>query len=154
MFNPAAKQMTLEASLEQFDLREADRVQEYLQRNSFLLPIIFEAQAQIARLFSLSTKTVLEVTTDPSDGTSQLYLVVPTKLRARAAYELFERFEQEWWLEASARAQFRMNIVPEFTDVEPDYIVQMLPKRVREVEVEIIARKKAEPNLVYDAPNF
>ncbi len=154
MFNPAAKQMTLEATLEQFDLREAHQVKQYLQRYPFLLSLIFEAQAKIACLFSLSTKTALEVNTDPSDGSARLYLVVPTKLHAQAAYELFERFEQEWWLEASERAQFRMSIVPEFSDVEPDYIVQMLPKRVREVEVEIIARKKAEPNLVYDAPDF
>jgi hypothetical protein len=42
------------------------------------------------------------------------YLIVPTRLDANEAYDLFERLDREWWLEASERAQFRMNIVPEF----------------------------------------
>jgi hypothetical protein len=41
-------------------------------------------------------------------------LVIPTRLKAEEAYRQFERLDQEWWLEASERAQFRMNIVPEF----------------------------------------
>jgi hypothetical protein len=114
MYSHRAEQTTLETLLEQFDVRNEGRVKQYLQQCSFLLPLILEAKAQIARFFGPETGTALEVSNDPSDGSSQLYLVIPTRLKAEEAYRQFERLDQEWWLEASERAQFRMNIVPEF----------------------------------------
>lgn len=114
MYNYQAQPLALETLLEQFDLRDEPKVSQYLEKYPFLLPLIFEAQAQIASLFSPETRTALEVTADPSDGSAQLYLVIPTKLKAEAAYDLFERLEREWWLEASERARFRLNIAPEF----------------------------------------
>ena len=103
-----------ETLLAQFELRSGQQVSQYLGQYPFLLPLILEAEARIKSLFNPETKTALEVTADPSDGSTQLYLVIPTKLPAVTAYELFERLEREWWLEASARAQFRLNLVPEF----------------------------------------
>jgi hypothetical protein len=57
---------------DQFDLRNENRVNQYLRQHSFLLPFILEAKAQITRLFSPETGTALEVSVDPSDGSSQL----------------------------------------------------------------------------------
>jgi len=114
MHSYRAEQTTLETLLEQFELRNEGKVNQYLQQHSFLLPLILEAKAQIARIFSPETRTALEISADPSDGSSQLYLVIPTRLKAEEAYRRFERLDQEWWLEASESAQFRMNIVPEF----------------------------------------
>ncbi len=103
-----------ETLLAQFELRSGQQVSQYLGQYPFLLPLILEAEARLKSLFNPATKTVLEVTADPSDGSTQLYLVIPTKLPAVTAYELFERLEREWWLEASEHARFRLNIVPEF----------------------------------------
>lgn len=114
MYSYRAEQTTLETLLEQFELRNENRVNQYLRQYSFLLPLILEAKAQITRFFSPETRTAIEVSADPSDGSSQLYLVIPTRLKAEEAYGQLERLDQEWWLEASERAQFRMNIVPEF----------------------------------------
>jgi len=114
MYGYRNEQTSLETLLEQFELRNENRVKQYLHQYSFLLPLILEAKAQIKRLFSPETGATLEVSTDPSDGSSQLYLVIPTRLKAEEAYRQFERLDQEWWLAASERAQFRMNIVPEF----------------------------------------
>ena len=115
MYNARVKQTTQTGSLDQFDLRDESRVRQYLHQYPFLLPLIIEAQAHIKRLFSPDAGTALEVTDDPSDGSSQLYLVISTRLKTAAAYDLFERLDQEWWLEACERAQFRLNIVPEFS---------------------------------------
>ena len=112
--NDQAKPLALETSLAQFELRSGQQVSQYLGQYPFLLPLILEAEARLKSLFNPETKTALEVTADPSDGSTQLYLVIPTKLPAVTAYELFERLEREWWLEASARARFRLNLVPEF----------------------------------------
>lgn len=104
----------LDGILESFELRNAADVKQYLQNYPFLLPLLNEAQAQVARFFSLQTKPILEVSHDPSDGTEQLFLVIPTQLKAEDAYEQMEGLDAEWWLAASERAQFRLNIVPEF----------------------------------------
>ena len=114
MYNALVKQTTQTDSLDQFDLRNEGRVRQYLQQYPFLPPLLIEAQAHIKRLFSPDAGTALEVTDDPSDGSLQLYLIISTGLKAAAAYDLFERLDQEWWLEACERAQFRLNIIPEF----------------------------------------
>ncbi len=115
MYNYRSEEIALEPLLEHFELRDENCVSQYLRQYPFLLSVLLEAKSQIGRLFSPETRTALEVTADPSDGSSQLYLVIPTRLNANEAYDLFERLDQEWWLEASERARFRMNIVPEFT---------------------------------------
>ena len=114
MYGSRAEQTTLETLLEQFDVRNEDKVHQYLRQYPFLLSLIHEAQAQIARLFDPERKAALEVSTDPSDGSSQLYLVIPTRLKAEEAYARLERLDEEWWLEASERAQFHLNVIPEF----------------------------------------
>jgi hypothetical protein len=105
----------LDSSLASFELRNEADVKQYLQNHSFLMPLLHEAQAQVARFFSPQTKPILEVSHDPSDGASQLFLVIPTQLKAEDAYEQMEKLDVEWWLAASEHAQFRLNIVPEFT---------------------------------------
>jgi hypothetical protein len=114
MHDYQTKPLALETLFEEFDLRNEQQVSQYLEKYPFLLPLIHEAQVRIRLLFSPETRAALEVTADPSDGSAQLYLVIPTKLKAEAAYDLFERLEREWWLEASERARFRLNIAPEF----------------------------------------
>jgi hypothetical protein len=109
-----AKPTTLDTVLEHFELRDESRVIQYLRQYPFLASLILEAKSQIARFFRPETRIAIEVSADPSDGSSQLFLLVLTRLNANEAYDLFERLDQEWWLEASERAQFRMNIVPEF----------------------------------------
>lgn len=114
MIAQLAGQTVLENHLEQFELKNADRVNQYLRQYPYLLPLLFEAKSQIARLFNLEAKTAIEVVADPSDGSSQLYLIVSTNLSSEDTGALFEKLDQEWWLEASERGKFRMNIVPEF----------------------------------------
>lgn len=114
MHSYRADQTTLENVLEQFDLRDENRVIQYLRQNPFLASLILEAKSQIARFFSPETRIAIEVSADPGDGSSQLFFLVPTRLNANETYDLFERLDREWWLEASERAQFRINIIPVF----------------------------------------
>lgn len=110
----ATPDQELASILESFELRNAADVRQYLQNHSFLIPLLHEAQTQVARFFSTPAKPILEVSHDPSDGAAQLFLVIPTQLKAEDAYEQMEKLDAEWWLVASERAQFRLNIVPEF----------------------------------------
>lgn len=109
---PAAEMAALR---EQFDLRDEASVWDYLRQYPFLCPLLLEAREQVRRIFGAATRPALEVSVDPEDWSRQLFIVVPTQLNAKAALALFDQLDEEWWLEASERADFRMNFVPEFT---------------------------------------
>ncbi len=98
----------------QFEIRDEAGVRRYLSRYPFLPTLILEAKAQVERIFGPQTWPALKITFDPSDGSTQLYITVPTRLDVKSCLELFDKLDQEWWLEASERADFRMNFVPEY----------------------------------------
>lgn len=99
---------------QQFELRDEAGIQSYLCKYPFLFPLLLEAKSQVTRLFGAETKPALQISIDPNDWSAQLFIVIPTRLDADAAFALFDQLDQEWWLEASERAEFRMNFTPEF----------------------------------------
>lgn len=100
----------------QFVLRDETSVRAYLSRYPFLFGLLLEAKMQVVRIFGADTRPALQVSIDPNDGAAQLFVVIPTRLNASAAMSLFDRLEEEWWLAAAERADFRMNFSPEFID--------------------------------------
>jgi len=98
----------------QFELRDESVVRAYLRKYPFLFAILFEAKAQVARIFGQETRNLLQVSVDPNDMSSQLFIVIPTHLNAKQALELFDKLDQEWWMDAAKRADFRLNFIPEF----------------------------------------
>ena len=99
---------------QQFALRDEASVRLYLCKYPFLFPLLLEAKAQVTRFFGNETQPALQISVDPNDWAAQLFVVIPTRLNADAAFALFDQLDQEWWLEASERAEFRMNFTPEF----------------------------------------
>ena len=98
----------------QFELRDEASLRSYLYRYPFLFALLLEAKFQVARIFGAQTRPALQVSLDPNDGAAQLFVVIPTRLNAKAALFLFDQLDQEWWLETAASAEFRMNFSPEF----------------------------------------
>ena len=98
----------------QFELRDESGVRTYLRKYPFLLTLLLEAKTQVVRIFGEGTKAVLQISVDPNDLSAQLFIVIPTQLSAKEALALFDQLDQEWWLEATKRADFRMNFIPEF----------------------------------------
>ena len=109
---PAAQ---MDALRDQFELRDETSIWDYLRQYPFLCPLLLEAREQVRRIFGAETSPALEVSVDPNDWSRQLFIVVPTRLDAKAALAFFDKLDKEWWLEASERADFRMNFKPEFT---------------------------------------
>ena len=97
-----------------FELRDEASVRSYLCKYPFLLALLLETKAQITRIFGEETKPALEVSVDPNDWAAQLFIVIPTRLNADEISLLFDQLDQEWWMEASERANYRMNFIPEF----------------------------------------
>lgn len=97
-----------------FELRDGYEVETYLHKYPFLFTLLLEAKTQITRIFGEGTRTALQISVDPNDSASQLFIVIPTRFNAKEALALFDQMDQEWWLEAAERADFRMNFIPEF----------------------------------------
>ena len=58
---PADEADELETLHNSFELRDEAKVKRYLQKYDFLLPVLHEAPAQVARFFPASTRLALEV---------------------------------------------------------------------------------------------
>jgi hypothetical protein len=73
MHSYRANQTTLETVLDQYELRDESKVIQYLRQYPFLASLILEAKSQITRFFDQEAGIALEVSADPSDGSSQLF---------------------------------------------------------------------------------
>ena len=89
-------------------------VTEFLERNDFLIPLLFEAHGEIKDRFG-SAVFFLEVIADPEAADDrELYALVATHLPPEAALEKLERLDKEWWLAAMDRARCKLCIDVEF----------------------------------------
>ena len=86
----------------------------FLWHHPFLVPLLLEAHGKIAEFFGPSPRIVLEVVTDPEAEYRELFALVRTNLSPSAALACLERFDQEWWLDASERAQCMLNVDVEY----------------------------------------
>ncbi len=86
-------------------------VEDFLERHAFLVPILDEAQVQLARYFP-QAQIALELSSDaeghPSD--EQLVLLVGTILPAAVALAQLKCFDREWWLDKVDQAQGKITI--------------------------------------------
>ncbi len=110
---------TLELQLSQvkqlYTFRSEAEVIAFLQRFSFLIALLLELYGKIAEYFGLWPEVVLEVVTEPeAEGQSELFALIRTNLSPSEALACLERFDQEWWLDASERAQCMLNVDVEY----------------------------------------
>lgn len=97
-----------------FVFRERARVKSFLEKNFFLTPLLLQASDRIREFFG-SAPVVLEVSTDPDDGNYQeLWARIQTNSTPADALSTLTRFDEEWWLDASASSQDLLNIKLEY----------------------------------------
>jgi len=103
------------ALLEQrYLFRRRNEVIGFLKRYRFLVSLLLEVYDRIAEYFGPSPEVVLEVFNDPEAEYRELFALVRTNLSPSAALACLERFDQEWWLDASERAQCMLNVDVEY----------------------------------------
>jgi len=104
------------AAVEKYYLfRNRHEVLQFLQKHSFLLPLLVEAYGKIAEYFETFSSVVLEVITEPeAENDRELFAFIRTGRPVDEALARLERFDEEWWLEASDRAQGKLCIHVEF----------------------------------------
>jgi hypothetical protein len=97
-----------------YTFRERAKVKSFLERNSFLTPLLLQANDKIREFFGSST-VALEVSTDPDDGNYQeLWARIQTNSAPADALSALTRFDDEWWLDASASSQNLLKIKLEY----------------------------------------
>jgi hypothetical protein len=85
-----------------------------LSENNLLIPLLFEACARIMACFD-DTKMALEVLSDPEAPSDlQLVVYIQTHLPPNDAIAKLDQFDDEWWLEASQRADGKLCIHIEY----------------------------------------
>ncbi|MBC7233979.1 MAG: hypothetical protein H5T68_12145 [Chloroflexi bacterium] len=100
---------------QRYILRRRAEVIGFIKAYLFLAPLLLEAYGKIAEYFGPRTDVVLEVVSDPEAANyRELFILVRTSLTPSEALTLLERFDQEWWLDASEKARCMLNIDVEY----------------------------------------
>ncbi len=101
--------------LSEYEVREVERVTEFLFKNPPLVDLLLEIPAQIRKYFGADQKLVLSFWLDPEDPTGHhVQVLVPTTLGAKESGELMDKFDWEWWLDNCNRADLLLTISKEF----------------------------------------
>lgn len=95
--------------------RDKRRVVAFLEKNSFLVPLLLQISSKLRDYFGALSMIALEVSIDPENGKyEELWARIQTNLEASKAVRLLTRFDEEWWLDASVTSQNLMNVNLEF----------------------------------------
>ena len=85
-------------------------VYNFLKRNKFIIPLLFESYGEILSVFGTDTDLLLEVKKD--DESEKLYIFIGTD--NSDAYDLLDELDESWWIDAIPRSNHKMNIDLEY----------------------------------------
>ncbi len=85
-----------------YSFRNKNEIASYLLEFPELIPILREAPMVIKTYFKKAS-LVLELQTDPEDGSEILLLYIQTSLPVKEAYALLTKIDEIWWLEKSKK---------------------------------------------------
>jgi hypothetical protein len=103
-------------SLKQFyKFYEMGFVTNFLRKNRFLVPLLREVPEKIYDYFGKDQKLALKVSFESdSPQLSELWILILTRLSAKEALPILEKFDEEWWLENMDRADYKLNTTLKF----------------------------------------
>lgn len=98
-----------------YDFRDDAAVETYLEENPFLIQVLFEAYDKIREYFGFRSRIVLKISRDPEvRGDGQLFVLIQTRLRPKAARTLLSVLSQEWWHDKYPSTKGNMTISLEY----------------------------------------
>jgi hypothetical protein len=100
----------LEDALALYTVPQPEEVQDFLEKNSFLIPLVSATYENIRKYFSSYSKVTLDLETDPEDGTESLAAHVVTDLPLEEAYKQLKQFDWQWWLNVLDQAQSKFYV--------------------------------------------
>lgn len=100
---------------QRFSYRRPQEVRQFLEAHPFLVSLLREARARIDEYFGSHNDVVLEVVTEAdAEDDRELFAFVQTDLPHQEALARLEQLDEDWWLDASDRAQGKLCIHVEF----------------------------------------
>lgn len=99
-----------------YQFNDPQPVSGFLRRHPFLVNLLIDAWPRIQSCFGSDAQAALELFKDPEEvnGEGKLFVLVQTSLPANEALNRLEKLDQDWWLDATARSQGRLNIDVEY----------------------------------------
>ncbi|MCD6326954.1 hypothetical protein J7M28_05320 [bacterium] len=94
-------------------LGEHGQIQEFLQEQDFLYPILKEAKDQIVEVFGENVVVCLELFHDAEEGWDNLFIVIKTRLDADEAMRLEDKLVHNWFAQRLQDAGGKLNIIEE-----------------------------------------
>lgn len=84
---------------------------DFVASHPFLIAILEEVRQKVSDFFPLPFNLILEVTADLETTASHaLFVFIQTPLALTEALRRLDRFDDEWWLKASERAEGKLCI--------------------------------------------
>jgi len=97
-----------------YRLRNPEEVWHFLGAHQYLVPLLVEAQSHIRKYFP-TADLVLEYVVDPEVADEkQVAIYIATEQDVDEAHDALERFDRDWWLDASDQADDDLYITLEF----------------------------------------
>ncbi len=98
-----------------YTFRRRAEVSQFLERHSFLAPLLLEAYSKFGNYFGPYPQVFLEVVRDPEvHGLVELFGYVVTKLTPEEAGKRLQRFDRDWFLHQLPQAKGLLNFDVEF----------------------------------------
>jgi hypothetical protein len=79
-----------------YSVRDSVPVKHFLSVHPALKKLLFAAFPRIKEIWGLDAKTELQVFSDPEDDSESLVVYILSE--RQDAYQLLDRFDEEWWL--------------------------------------------------------
>ncbi|MDD2353679.1 MAG: hypothetical protein PHX56_09045 [Atribacterota bacterium] len=96
-----------------YDIRNQAEVFEFLNKYSYLLPILIQANFEIWKYFAVK-RNILELISDPEFDEKYLSVFIQTKLSPKDAFLKLKEFDKKWWNNVSPEAGGKIDINVEF----------------------------------------
>jgi len=101
-----------------YSFQNRSEILQFLENNSFLISLLHEINSRIKEYFP-SAKNILEVINDPdTEDNTYLVIFIHTDLTAKEAFDKLKLFDESWWLRASIKANKKLFINVEFSDMD------------------------------------
>lgn len=102
---------------ELYSFRGLIEVARFIRNQPSLLSPLLDAPSVISRYFGPNVPLALEVFRDPeAHRHRQLFALIQTSLEGDAALEALRRFDEEWWIDALPRTNYKLAFALEYPD--------------------------------------
>lgn len=98
-----------------YEFREDAEIEAFLEEHPSMIQVLLGAYDKIREYFGFRSRIVLKISRDPeARGDGQLFVLIQTRLRPKAARTLLSVLSQEWWHDKYPSTEGNMTISLEY----------------------------------------